>query len=173
MWECFLSFLTPYFLSMECTEPRGGLSCDLHNTLNKCPCIFPTSEPHLFREYITGHLFVLQGRAYLYVLPALYLWPPYKRPLSIFFLLSTIDLLASRHFWTLKVVKKEEMMLGYVHFLQDVRCMSTSLSEFPDGLWPSAQARRMNLKRWDSSAPLSGPDNVGELCVKAVSCLVF
>lgn len=103
--------------------------------MNECPCIFPTSEPHLFREYITGHLFVLQGRAYLYVLPALYLWPPYKRPLSIFFLLSTIDLLASRHFWTLKVVKKEEMMLGYVHFLQDVRCMSTSLSEFPDGLW--------------------------------------
>lgn len=166
----FSFFLNAAF-SQQSMEPWGGLSCDLHNTLNKCPCIFPTSELHLFREYITGHLFVLQGRAYLYVLPALYLWPPYKRPLSIFFLLSTIDLLASRHFWTLKVVKKEEMMLGYVHFLQDVRCMTTSLSEFPDGLWPSA--RRMNLKRWDSSASLSGPNSVGELCVKAVSGLVF
>lgn len=168
-----ISFFLNALFSQQSMAPRRGLSCDLRNTLNKCPCIFPTSETHLFREYITGHLFVLQGRSYLYVLPALYLWPPYKRPLSIFFLLSSIDLLASGHFWTLKVVKKEEMMLGYVHFLQDVRCMSTSLSEFPDGLWPSAQARRMNLKRWDSSASLSGPDIVVELCVKAVPGLVF
>lgn len=83
---------------------------------NKCLCVFLTSEPHLFGEHITRHLFVLQGRAYLYVLPVLYLWPSYKRPLSIFFLFSSIDLLASRHFWTLKVAKKEEIMLGYIHF---------------------------------------------------------
>lgn len=72
IWECFLSWSMSPFLSMEV---QRGLSCDLCTTLNKCLCIFPTSEPHLFGEYITGHLFVLQGRAYLYVLPVLYLWP--------------------------------------------------------------------------------------------------
>lgn len=32
-------------------------------------------------------------------------------------------------------------------FLQDVRCVTPSLTEFPDGLKPSALARQMNLKQ--------------------------
>lgn len=60
--------------------------------------------------------------------------------------------------------------VGLCPLLQTVRCVTPSLSEFPDGLKPSVLARQMNLKQAMRflRVCLSGQNGIGELSVKEV-----
>lgn len=92
------------------------------------------------------------GRAYLDVWPVFYLCLSYKCPPSISSCvrLKTHWFIGLAAFLDINSEKNKFDLRGSVGlcpFLQHVRCVTPSLTEFPDGLKPSALARQMNLKQ--------------------------
>lgn len=53
-------------------------------------------------------------------------------------------------------------------FLQHVRCVTPSLTEFPDGLKPSVLARQATSNEISAGVYLSGEIGIGELSVKEI-----